>query len=271
MSDNVQFAAIAPRLELAFLEQNEPGGLPVVFLHGYSDTARSWLPLMAELPQSFRLIAVTQRGHGDSSKPAEGYDTRRYAADLAAFLDDCGLERAFVVGHSFGTLVAQRFALDYPERVLGLALLGAFPTLAGKPEIEELAAAVMELDDPVDPAFVRDFQQSTLARPIPVERLQDVISESLKMPARVWKALTRQLLEDDFSTELAQINAPALIVWGEHDGLTNAGEQRRLAALLPGSTLVPVADAGHAMHWEDPAAIAALLAPFFRAHFRETA
>ena len=155
--------------------------------------------------------------------------------------------------------------------MLGLALLGAFPTLAGKPEMEELAAAVLELEDPVDPAFVRDFQQGTLARPIPAERLQDVISESLKMPARVWKAVARQLLEDDFSAELARIAVPSLIVWGEHDGFTNADEQRRLAALLPGSTLVPMADAGHAMHWEDPAGVAALLANFFRAHVRAAA
>ena len=68
------------------------------------------------------VFAVTQRGHGNSSKPETGYAPADFARDVAAFLDAVGLDSAIVVGHSMGSVVAQRFAIDHPARVRALVL-----------------------------------------------------------------------------------------------------------------------------------------------------
>lgn len=250
-------------LELRYLDRGRHDAVPVIFLPGYSDSCVSYLPLMRKFPSSYRLIALSQRGHGDSDKPDDGYETRRFSDDLAGFLNALEIPRAVVVGHSFGTLVAMRFAIDYPARVLALGLLGGFSTLAGNPGMDELWSEVSQASDQVDPEFVRAFQESTLARPIPAERLESAIEESQKIPGRVWKALARHLLDEDFSDDIARITAPALVVWGEEDQFTAREEQEFLVSRIRNSELVAVPGAGHAIHWESPTDTARMLTDFF--------
>jgi pimeloyl-ACP methyl ester carboxylesterase len=261
----IRFASLTPDLKLQFEEQGNPKGIPVIFLPGFSDSCLSYRPLMTEFPSRFRTIALTQRGHGDSSRPADGYATHRYADDLAAFMTVRDIPRAVIVGHSFGSLVAMRFAIDFPGRVLGLGLLGAFRTLVGNPGAKELwSGAIRDMSQAADPAFVREFQQSTLARPIPAERLESAVSESLKMPGRIWKVLLRSLLEDDFSSEIARIDAPTVVIFGARDEFTDRAEQDALVGAIRHAELVEFPGAGHAMHWEDPAGTAKVLARFCR-------
>ena len=88
--------------------------------------------------------------------------------------------------------------------------------------------------------------------------------ESLKLPARVWRAvLLEGLLETDFSGELGKIEAPTLIVWGDQDDLTRSG-QEVLAAAISGSRLVVYPGAGHAVHWEEPEPVADDIATFVK-------
>ena len=109
-----------------------------------------------------------------------------------------------------GGLVAQRFALDYPDRTRGLVLAGSFPTMRGNPDVQELwDSDVSTLTDPVERGFVVGFQESTLAQPVPERFFETVIQESLKVPARVWQAVFAGLLEEDFSRELADSGANA--------------------------------------------------------------
>jgi pimeloyl-ACP methyl ester carboxylesterase len=79
-------------------------------------------------------------------------------------------------------------------------------------------SVVSTLTDPIEPDFVREFQESTLAQPVPPEFVETVVRETLKLPARVWRAvLLEGLLEADFSGELAKIQVPTLIFWGDQD------------------------------------------------------
>src|SRR6476619_4909047 len=107
---------------LPVTEQGDADGAPLVLLHGYSDSGRSFEPVLAELPASIRALAVTLRGHGDAPKPDGGYDVAQLAADVVPVLDRAGIERAVVAGHSMGSVVAARVAIDAPERVAGLVL-----------------------------------------------------------------------------------------------------------------------------------------------------
>jgi pimeloyl-ACP methyl ester carboxylesterase len=148
-------------VRLPFVEQGDRFGIPVLLVHGYTDSWRSFEGVLPYLPNWVRALALTLRGHGNAGRPDEGYRPADFAADLAAFMDHLGVGPAIVVGHSMGSYVAQRFALDYPERALGLVLIGSFTTVRGNPAVVDLwASAVSKLLDPIDPDFVAEFQRS---------------------------------------------------------------------------------------------------------------
>jgi pimeloyl-ACP methyl ester carboxylesterase len=249
---------------LQYVERGRPSGVPVIFLHGVSDSWRSFEPMFEHLPMNIRALAISQRGHGQSGKPAHGYTYTEMSEDLRAFMDRLGLRAAVIVGHSMGSMVAQRFAVDYPGRVAGLVLMGSFKTLYRHPLIHELwDSTLSSLRDPVDPAFVREFQVSTLARPVPPEFVDEVVLESLNLPARVWRATFRGFLDaPDFSSQLTRVTAPALIAWGDKDTYALEHDQQSLAAVLPRARRLTYHGAGHAFHWEEPARFAADLVAF---------
>jgi pimeloyl-ACP methyl ester carboxylesterase len=141
--------------------------------------------------------------------------------------------------------------------------MGAFSTLGGNRAVRELwDSAVATLKDPVEPGFAREFQESTLANPVPEAFLDTIVAESLKVPARVWRAALQGQMQTDLSPELARIKAPTLIIWGSKDGICTRREQDRLAASIRGSEFVPYAGAGHGVHWEQPKRVAVDLRAF---------
>jgi pimeloyl-ACP methyl ester carboxylesterase len=244
--------AISANLSLPYLEQGTARGLPVVFLHGYTDSCRSFIPVLERLSPSLHAIAITQRGHGDASRPESGYHPRDLAGDLATFLDAIGIDAAVIVGHSMGSQVALRFAVEHPRRVRGLALLGGFATLSGNKLAEELWHAVAQLEDPVDPEFVREFQRGTLAHPVSDRFFEMIVGESRKLPARIWRAALAGQIEENVYGELGQLRGPTLIAWGDKDAILSRQQQDALAAAIAGSRLSVYAGGGHGFHWEDP-------------------
>jgi len=247
---------------LAYVEQGDTNGVPVILLHGYTDSWRSYERVLPHLPHSLRVFAVTQRGHGDSSKPVGDYESRVFARDLAGFMDTLGIERAVIVGHSMGSTVAQRFAVEYPRRVRALVLEGAFMPRPANAEVRKFFEEVATLRDPIDPGFARAFQQSTLAQPVPPEFLDTVVGESLKVPAHVWHAALRPYLTTDFAADLANVTVPTLLVWGDRDTFTGRSEQDALGSAMATSRLVVYAGAGHSPHWEEPQRFAGQVASF---------
>ena len=260
----IRSITISSGVTLQYAERGGALGIPVVFLHGVTDSWRSFEPVLDRLPGTIRAFAITQRGHGNSSKPAQGYSYGDMAEDLRAFMDAIEVTAAVVVGHSMGSMVAQRFAIDHPGRVAGLVLMGAFRTIHGHPGLQEFwDTAVSRLTDPIDPAFVRDFQVSTLARGVPPEFLNTVVSESLQVPARVCRAAFKEFLETpDFSHGLAQFAGPALVVWGDRDAYAHREDQEALRGVIADSRLVTYAGVGHALHWDEPDRFAADLVAF---------
>ena len=265
MPSTIDSVTLSTGVRLPYVEQGDPAGVPVLLLHGYSDSWRSFEALLAQLPSSVRAIAVTQRGHGDADRPAGGYRPDDFVSDAAAFMDALGLPTAVLVGHSGGSYTAQRFAIKHPERTLGIALIGAFRAFHDKPDLQGLRQAVAELGDPVDPDFVREFQESTVTQPVPAEFMEAVIAESRKVPARVWRATLRGLLDAEATTEAGTITAPTLILWGDRDALCTRRDQEALVAAISGARLVTFRGTGHAVHWEQPERVATELASFIGA------
>jgi non-heme chloroperoxidase len=265
MTPIIKSVELPYRVKLPYVEQGDPSGVPMILLHGYTDSWYSFEPVLPHLPRSIHAFALTQRGHGDADRPKVGYRTRDFAADVVAFADALGLGPVVVVGHSMGSVNAQRFAMDHPERVLGLVLAGSFATLQGNPAIIDFwQSGVSQLMDPIDPDFVREFQESTLAQPIPPKFLDTIVQESLKVPAHVWRAAFEGFLEDDFVGEWDKIKAPTLIIWGARDTFCPRQEQDTLLRAIPSARLVVYENAGHALHWEEPERFAADLADFVK-------
>ena len=251
------------RVRLEFAEQGDRSGTPVIALHGVTDSWRSFEPVLPHLPPDLHVMALTQRGHGDSDKPAGGYRPADFAADVAAFMDAMEIERAVLVGHSMGSINAMRCAIDHPSRVAGLLLAGTMPWFGRPPELLAFhREQIAPLADPVPEAFAREFQQSTLARPIAASMLDGFVAESLKVPARVWRDAFAGFIGDDFSARLREIEVPTLIVWGRHDAFCSAADQQAMLGLIRTARLVEYADAGHAMHWEEPQRFARDLSHF---------
>jgi pimeloyl-ACP methyl ester carboxylesterase len=235
----------------------------MLLLHGVTDSWHSFERVLPHLPQTVHAFALTQRGHGDADRPVTGYRTRDFAADVAAFADTLDLGPTVIVGHSMGSTNAMRFAIDYPELTLGLVLVGSFATYRRNPAVVEFwESVVSKLTDPIDPGFVRQFQESTLAQPVPQAFLDTIVQESLKVPARVWRAAFEGFLEDDFAGELNLIKAPTLILWGDRDGLCSRQDQEALLGAISQSRLVVYEGAGHGLHWEEPARFATDLVAF---------
>jgi non-heme chloroperoxidase len=263
-TSNLRSVPLATGVTLQYVETGDPAGIPVVFLHGYTDSWRSFEQVLPHLPAGIRALALSQRGHGASDRPHTGYRIPNFAADLAAFLGALKLDDAVIVGHSMGSLVAQRFALDYPGQCRGLVLIGSSTMWHSNPGVLELSAIVADMDDPIDPAFVYEFQASTVARPVPDAIIATAVAESLLVPARVWRQAMTSHLEADYTDELGGITAPTLLLAGGQDELTPYEAQLVLQQGIPGARLVIYPESGHAVHWEDPAQIAADIAAFAR-------
>ncbi|MFN0120265.1 MAG: alpha/beta fold hydrolase [Blastocatellia bacterium] len=264
-TSRVKTVSLSTGVRMQYVEQGSVTGLPVVLLHGYTDSLHSFDPVAPYLPPSWHVFAITLRGHGDSSRPARGYTPRDFAADIAAFLDTRKIGRAVIVGHSMGGMIAQQFALDYPARTAALALVATMATLRGNESVREFwQSTIAPLRDPVDADMARGFQQSTLHQPIPPAFLDLAVRESLKVPARVWRDTLAALMETDFTGALGQIRAPALIIRGDRDTYFSRREQEALAAGIRGARLVVWPEAGHALHWEQPRRFADELIAFIQ-------
>jgi len=254
--NGIEFATVrlstGPRLHYA--ERGDRRGEAIVFLHAYVDSWFSYSRMLPLLSPSYHAFTPDQRGHGDSDKPRCCYTADDYAADVDAFMEAVGLDKATLVGDSSGGLIAQRVALDYPHRLSRLVLIGSPTTLVNNEAVMKAAEVMLAgLEDPIPSEFVREFVSGTINHPVPEEFLTGVVSESLKVPARVWRDYYEGvILTVDDTARLGEICAPTLILWGEQDTLLPREEQERRAVAIPNATLRVYSQTGHLAHWVRP-------------------
>ena len=252
---NAKFATahLSTGLRLHYAEQGDREEEAIIFLHAYADSWFSYGRVLPLLSPAYQAFALDQRGHGDSDKPECCYAADDYAADVDAFMEAVGIDEATLVGDSSGGLIAQRVALDYPHRVSRLVLIGSPTTLVGNEAVMEWWESLRTLEDPIPPEFVRDLLESIIHHPLPEEFLERAISQSLKVPARVWRDYWEGVvLGVDDTARLGEIGAPTMILWGEWDALLPREEQERRAAAIPDATLLVYPETGHLAHWVRP-------------------
>jgi len=244
---------------LHFAESGKSEGQPVVFLHGWPDSWFSFSRVLSALPDDIRALAIDQRGFGESDRPEHGYAIRDLAQDVVAFLDALGIERATLVGHSFGSFVARQVAIAQPDTVDALVLIGTGYT-ASNPVTREVQNSLRDLPDPIPPGFAREFQASTAHRPLPADFFEQIVAESLKLPPRLWREAFESLIEYDDRRELERIEARTLLLWGDRDALFSRVDQDRFRDVLPAASLKVYEETGHCPNWEQPERVASDIA-----------
>jgi pimeloyl-ACP methyl ester carboxylesterase len=155
---------IAGDLTFHYVQWGEQG-TPIVFIHGITANAYCFQAFADELASDHRVFAYDLRGRGDSDKPEEGYSIPLHAADLAELIDELGLLRPVIVGHSLGAMIALYFAAHYPEKLSKLVLIDAGAALPWKSIGEQpawLTASFNRLGTPV-PSFEEYTQRLKVA------------------------------------------------------------------------------------------------------------
>ena len=261
--------ALGNGITLAYLEFGAPGGPPVVLIHGYTDNARDWVPLVPFLAQDRHLVLVDIRGHGASSKPECCYTRVDFAYDIKLLLDRLGIRRADLVGHSLGSIIAQTFAEYWPDRTRRVVLISSSGALGqhARPPAEPPAfnyrADIVKLTDPIDPES--PFMLEWYGSPTPVDPdfLRRERRDAAAIPASVWLAVLDQGLTGiDLQGTLPWLAAPALLIWGAKDPIFGVEDRRSLSAALPRARVVVFPDLGHNPFWEDPRRVASEINAF---------
>jgi len=252
--------ALATGVSVPYVSAGPAAAAPVVLLHAWGESRRSFDRLLPLLPRTIHAVAMDLRGHGDADKPAAGYSLAEVAADVAAFMDAAGVPSAVLLGSSSGGYIAQQVAVTSPHRVTGLVLVGSPRSLQGRPPF---ADEIDQLTDPVDAAWVR----KTLTwfprfRQVPQWYIDGRVQDGVRMPSHVWREALAGLVSARPPTDVATITAPTLIVWGARDELLTSEHQQSLAAAIPASRLIVYEDTGHLVLWEQPERVASDLTAF---------
>ena len=254
-ASDVQFSSVLLKtgVRLRYAYKGDSSGTPVIMLHGYTDSWFSFSSVLPLLDKKYRVYILDQRGHGDSDRPVGGYAMQQFAGDVLAFMDAMNLKQATIVGHSMGSFVAQRVASEAPERVTKLVLVASGTSLRNN-TVRDLQRAIDGLKDtaPVPETFARDFQMSTVFKPLAPEFLQGVVKESVKLPVRVWREVMAEMLAPEADVQLKKIKTPTLVLWGDKETIFPRSEQDLLVSELRNAVLKVYPDTGHALHWEKP-------------------
>lgn len=238
-------------VELEYAERGNSNGIPVILLHGFTDSWKSFESVMPHLPSELHVFSLSQRGHGSSSKQQTKYHPDDFAKDLAAFIKQKKLGQSVIVGHSMGSTNAQCFAVKYPSLTKALVLVGSFADF-NKPAIDEFKKLIDALEDPVDSVFVAEFQKSTIVKPIADKMLRGFIDESRKLPAHVWKGVAAGWKGANYLKKMETFSKPVLIIWGSKDSYCPKEDQEILNKAFKNSRLLVYEGIGHAVHWEEP-------------------
>jgi 3-oxoadipate enol-lactonase len=231
----------------------EGAGDVLVLIHGTPLDTRAWDPLVPLLRGRRRVVRYDARGHGTArSVPVPG-SFRPLADDLAVLLDQLDVHRAHVIGHSWGGQVAQRFALDHPDRLSRLSLLCTRSTPF--PPFHE-AAATMRATGRVDPdaALRRWFSPTALAQPSGFpEQVRGWLQQA---PVDGWAAALDLIARFDVLSDLAQVSVPVDVICAELDQVATPDHMREICEALPLGCWVLLSGARHLVPLEQPARVA---------------
>ena len=255
-------------LKLHLLDWGGEGRTPLLLLHGFTGHAHAWDTLSIALQPHFRVLALDQRGHGDSD-PADVYNPAVAFDDIAGVIEQLGLRSVILIGLSMGGRNAIYFTAKRPEVVQKLV------TVDIGPEISARAAAAPP--GPPEPDTWESIEQAAQhlyrGNPFPgIHYYRWVASTSLRTRedgAIVWKwhpsvKERRTQIEFDWWAALRSITCPALVLRGEHSHILDRDVAERMGKELPNGRFVEIPRAVHTLHEDNPDAVVATLKDFLK-------
>jgi 3-oxoadipate enol-lactonase len=241
-------------------------GEPIIFIHGYPLDHSIWLPLLPGLENYARLILPDLRGHGQSHAPAGVYSMDLLASDILALMDDLGLHRAVLAGHSVGGYIALHFARNYPERLAGLALVASH-CFADPPERKQIR---LDTAEKVERTGKADFIAESM---LPSLTLDKVLQMELKhiienaKPNGVAGILRGMAHRSDTCDVLPNLYVPAVIIAGELDVHLSVEKAQQMVSLMKKPWLEMIAGAGHMPMMEAPERVSEILNSLMKKSF----
>lgn len=266
-------------LQLHYVEWGDPGSPPLVLLHGFQSHAHTWDTFSGAVADTYRVLALDQRGHGDTSWAPEGaYAPDAFVRDIVGFLETLDLAPAFLVGHSMGGRHAAMVAADYPALVRKIVIVDTPAELP--PDILAMFTQQPETDDVPEPETFDTFEE-VIANGIaqypltPEAELRHANYYNLYRGADGtwhwrWDAallMRRRLnrsLQMDLYTYLRRVQCPTLLIRGQSSPLLTPEVAQKMVAALPVARMVEIAAAAHTVNADNAEEFNAVVAAFLR-------
>jgi 3-oxoadipate enol-lactonase len=247
-------------------KQSGAGDRTLLLLHGALISHTDWGPQVDAFGAQYRLLMPDLRGHGTSGKDGQPYSLEQFAADMACLLDEFGIGRVAVVGHSVGGMVAQELALSYPERLWALVLAETSYGIRSR----WYEALLTDLTVPLIKYYPIKKQArlyaDVLGKPTPevreyIRREIGAMADDPENVQAIWNAV------GTFSSKgrLQQISAPTLVLVGERFKQTH-GQGRKMAELIPHARFKMIEGAGHMLNWDSTEAFNREVLGFLEKH-----
>ena len=251
-------------LKLNYLDWGNEGATPMVLLHGLRGHRHSWDDFSAAVCRDFHVMALDQRGRGDSDWAPDGdYGTDAYVADLAAFSDALGLDKFVLVGHSMGGRNSMTFGGRYPEKLEKLVVVDVGPESdpRGGARIAREIINVPEEFDSFEAVVEYMGKQNRFASDPVMRRRLTYATKELPNGKIGWRydlairEARRQGIttpQEDLWPALSKITCPALIVRGTETDLLTREVAQRMVDTFPNAQLVEIPRAGHMVFEDNP-------------------
>jgi len=270
--EDVTSSRLDGSLKLHYLDWGGDGP-PLVMLHGLGGHARTWDHTVAGLRDRFRVLALDQRGHGDSDWAGE-YGFALMTADLLGFLDTLDLRKVTLMGLSMGGIVSFLFAASHPDRVSRLLVLDIGPEIA--PAGAQNVAAALAANDIFD-SEDEAFAQARAANPRPTdEAIRHRVTNNLRalpdgrLTFKSDRAVRKPGAIQDHTTEQLwaawrAVSCPVLLVRGNDSDVLSAETAQRMLAENANASLAVVPDCGHSITLDNPQGLIAVVSPWLAA------
>ena len=237
-------------------------GAPVVLLHPFPFARGIWSGLTDVLAARHRVIAVDGRGFGETPLGDQGYTIADLADDLAALLDDLGIERAAVLGMSMGGYTALAFAVRHPSRLTALILADTRAAADSEETRKARDGAIGRIRATGSGPYLDGSLARLLSPAAPASLVAFLRARAETRAASLVAGIEALRDRVDRTSELDGISVPTLAVRGSVDQVTPADDMQQMADAIPGGTFVSIPGAGHLSHIEAPEAFERALTPF---------
>ena len=244
--------------------EDEGSGKPVLLIHGHTMDRRIWDPVMPGLKEAnLRVLRPDLRGHGLSTRPDSGYHVSHHASDMAAVLDDAGIDSAMVVGYSIGGGVALEMALTFPGRLSGLVLMS--PVMPDRPfetafmeNLREVARVARS--EGIEAAMLGPWASNPLfefsfSKPHVREAAMAINRD---FPGAEYLATERDRIEREWTVpeRLSEINVATVVIAGDRETPGFRAFAEEAAEGIPGGRIEFYEDCGHLLPLEEPDRVA---------------